>query len=194
MNTVLMLSNVRLAFSDSLIEAKTIQGGKPRFGCNLIVEDAPTRKQIQSAMEEIVKTEFGGRDLNEKDVAFRDGNKNISNKTNEVYTGFADNWYISANRAEKQGPPLIIDRRKNPVTDKRDAAFPEAGDYVNAKVSFYSVNGKNDPKTNAAYGKKICAQIEVVQMSRKGDPFGASKPTPEGFAELPEDEEADMMA
>lgn len=208
----------RLAFSDDMVTAKSIAGGKPRFGAQLIVE-APEKARIEKVIKDIAAAEFGGKVPPGKECCFRDGNDNVSAKTSEVYDGFADLWYVSANRAESQGPPLIISNRADPVTKKprmiidpvalgfmdndgirtyiangkRDRDFPQAGDYVTVKVSFFSLNGKTDKKANAAYGRKICAQLEVVQFKAKGEPFGASKPTADDFDTLPEDEDADAM-
>ena len=199
MNVTLKLNNVRLAFSDGLTEAKTIAGGKPRFGATLILEDEATRKQVEDAVKQIAKEEFGGKVPVGKDCAFREGNLN-TNKEDVVYTGFADKWYISANRAEHLGPPLILDNKKDPATgapriikDKLDTKFPEAGDYVNAKVSFFSLNGRNDKKSNASFGKKICCQVEVVQFYAKGEAFGAGRPTADGFDECEGPDDSDLM-
>jgi len=192
MNSELMLRNVRLAFSDGLVSPKAIAGGKPRYSCNLIIEDPVTLASVQKAIDEIAKSEFQGKAPKDKDCALRDGDDNIS-KDGEPYKGFAGNHYLSANRAESQGPPLVIDKRRGEITtDRRHAEFPEAGDYVNAKVQLFSLNGKNDKKNaaSAAYGKKICCSIEVVQLLKKGEPFGGGgKPSAAGFEDLPEEEE-----
>jgi hypothetical protein len=201
MNIELMLKNVRLAFSDGLVEAKVVAGGKPRYGCTLIIEDPATLEQVRKAVAEIEKEEFRGVKIEGKDNALRDGNKNINSKTGEIYIGFEGKHYISANRAKTQGPPLILDNKKDPQTgqprilkDKLDDKWPQAGDYVNAKVSFFSINGKNDKKANPTFGKKVCAQLEVVQFYREGDKFGASKPTPAGFDEVPDEEDESISA
>jgi len=213
-----LIFTARLAFSDDLVTPKSIAGGKPRFGAQLIV-DAPEKARIAKAIADISAGEFKGKTPKGKDCCFREGNENISAKTGEIYDGFADLWYVSANRAESQGPPLVLSNRADPVTKKprilidptavalmdsdslrnyiaagkRDRDFPQAGDYVNVKVSFFSLNGENDKKGNAAYGRKICAQIEVVQFKAKGTPFGSSKPSADDFEALPEEEDADAM-
>jgi hypothetical protein len=186
----------RLAFADALIEPKSVAGGALRYSCCLILEDEfiPT---VQAAINAIAKEEFGGKAPTGKDNCLRDGDSNISTKTNEPYVGFAGKMYLSANRAESQGAPLILDNRKDPDTekprvikDKRDDKFPQSGDYVRAKVSIFSLNGKNDKKANAAYGRKICCQLEVVQFAKSGEKFGASRPTTAGFDVL-DDSDAD---
>jgi Protein of unknown function (DUF2815) len=195
-----VLVSARLAFSDGLIETKVVAGGKPRYSCCLILDQESLAK-CREAVNSIIKEEFKGVAPQGKDNALRDGNLNISSKTGEVYDGFEDLWYISANRAETQGPPLVLDNKKDPQTnqpriikDKRDEKFPQAGDYVKAKVSFFSINGKGDKKANPTFGKKVCAQLEVIQFWKEGDKFGASKPTPQGFDALPDEEDPSMAA
>ncbi len=199
MNVTLKLNNVRLAFSGGLTEAKTINGGKPRFGATFIIEDAATLKAVKEAVESIAKAEFNGKTPLGGDCAFRDGDLNIG-KDDQVYKGFEGKWYVSANRAAHLGAPLILDNRKDPATgqprtiaDKLDNKFPEAGDYVNAKISFYSINGKGDKKNNPTFGKKICAQVEVVQFFAKGEAFGAGRPTADGFDECEGPDDSDLM-
>lgn len=188
----------RLAFSDALTEPKSVAGGSLRYSCCLILEPE-SLPAIRKAVNDIAKEEFQGKSPLGKDCCLRNGDENISSKTGEPYVGFPGTWYLSANRAESQGPPLILDNRKDPDTgkprvikDKRDDKFPQAGDYVRAKVSIFSLNGKNDKKVNAAYGRKTCCQLEVVQFARTGEKFGASKPTTAGFDELPDDEGAEI--
>ena len=170
--------------------------------------------RIKKAIKEIADSEFNGKAPTGKDCALRDGNDNVSSKTDKVYEGFEDKFFLSANRALTQGHPMILANTADPATRKpriiadpsvsltmddtalrayvaaakRDTAFPQAGDYVNAKISLFSINGKNDKSKNASYGKKICCQPEVLQFRAKGTPFGASKPSADDFEALPEEE------
>ena len=63
---------------------------------------------------------------------------------------------------------------------------------MNARINLFSLNGKGDKKANPAYGKKICCGLEVVQFAAKGEPFGASKPSADGFDA--EDEDMDDLS
>lgn len=191
MNTTIILKNVRLAFSDNLVVAKSLSGGKPRFTANFIIEDDAMLKVVRAAVEEIAKVEFAGKTPTGKDCCLRDGNDNVSGKTGEVYSGFEGKFYLSGSRAEKLKAPLVVNGRKEAV-QPGDAGFPQAGDYVNAKVSLYSINGKNDKGGDKAHGKKICCGIEVVQFLRKGESFGAGAPTTDGLDTVDEDPTADL--
>jgi len=191
MKIQIVLKNVRLAFSDNLVVAKALSGGKPRYTANFIIEDDATLKAVRAAVDEITKAEFAGKALSGKDSCLRDGNDNISGKTGEVYSGFEGKFYLSGSRADKLGAPLVVNGRKDPV-NPGDAGFPQAGDYVNAKVSLFSVNGKNDKGGDKTYGKKICCGIEVVQFLRKGESFGAGAPTTDGLDTVEEDPTAEL--
>jgi len=189
MNIKLTLKGVRLAFSDNMTVTKSIGGGKPRYTANFIFENVPGElKKAKDAIAAITKAEFdSGKALTGDDLCLRDGNDNVSSKTNEVYEGFAGNFYLAAARAESQGPPLIVNGRLDPVRPG-EAGFPHAGDYVNVIVNVYSQNGKGDKKN--AYGRKINCSFETVQFARKGESFGGgTPPSTEGL----EPEEADEI-
>ena len=191
MNTTIVLKNVRLAFSDNLVVAKALSGGKPRYTANFIIEDDATLKAVRAAVAEITKVEFGGKALTGKDCCLRDGNDNISGKTGEVYSGFEGKFYISASRAEKLLAPKVVNGRLQDVRPG-EQGFPQAGDYVNAKVSLFSINGKNDKGGDKTYGKKICCGIEVVQFVRKGESFGSGAPSVDGMEAVEEDPPAEL--
>ena len=203
MNVELTLKNCRLAFADSMTEARSVAGGAERYSVVLIIEDDATLKQVRDAMDQIAKEEFGGKAPEGPNSCFRDGNKNVSQKSGTVYEGFANKFYLSANRAFKQGPPLVLSNRKDPdtgkpkiLTDKRSESWPVSGDYVNAKVTLFTLNGANDRKNarTTAFGRKVCCELSAVQYWKKGERFGASAPSPEGLDTLPEEEDSEMGA
>lgn len=191
MNTTIVLNNVRLAFSDNLVIPKALSGGKPRYTANFIIEDEATLKAVRAAVAEITKAEFGGKELTGKDNCLRDGNENISGKTGEIYSGFEGKFYLSAARAEKLLAPKVTNGRLKDVRPG-EQGFPQAGDYVNAKVSLFSVNGKNDKGGDKLHGKKICCGIEVVQFVRKGESFGSGAPSVDGMEAVEEDPTAEL--
>lgn len=192
MNITKVVPNLRLAFSDNLVVAKALAGGKPRFTANFIIESPESLKLVQDAINQIAKEEFGGKAPTGKDSCLRDGNDNISGKTQEVYDGFAGKFYISGSRAEKLLAPKVVDGRLNDVRPG-DKGYPNAGDYVTAKLSFYSINGKNDKGGDKTYGKKICCTIEVVQFIRKGESFGSAAPSVDGMTAAEDSDEIDAL-
>lgn len=161
------LENVRLSFCDALFEAEEVKGGKPRFGSNFLVDpstesgkknDAKIRAAIKAVREE--KWGEDGPKLKPNLLAYRDGD-------DESWDGYAGMWYVSASRAEKLGPPVVVDRNpKIALTAK--SGKPYAGCYVNAIVRFWA-------QDDAEYGKRVNATLEAVQFFKDGDGFGATR-------------------
>lgn len=169
----LILLNVRLSFP-KLWEAEAIEGGKPRYGCSLLIpkDDKAQLGAINRIIKAITDEEFGGKALPGDKLPIHDGSE-------KDFDGYDGVYYLSANRSEKQGRPTIVDQNKRPLT--RDDGKPYPGCYVNAWVRFYAINGKSSKQPNG-YGKRICASLEVVQFWKDGEQFGASKPD---LGELP---------
>lgn len=191
MNKEITIKNVRLAFSDNMVVPKALGGGKPRYTISPIFENNPTElKKVRDAIDEIIKVEFAkGKPLAAEDICLRDGN-NHTNREGEIYKGFEGNFYLAAARSEKQGPPLVVNGRLEPVRPG-DAGFPQAGDYVNIKVEIYSQNGVNDKKND--YGRKINCTYSVVQFVRKGESFGGgAAPSVAGLEVVEEDPTAEL--
>lgn len=197
MNKEYILRNVRLSFSKNLIEASSTNGGKPRYTGNFILdmttpEGKAQKAELDKVIAEIMAEEFKGRTLEAKELFLRDGNKSIDAKTDEPYEGYAGNYYISGARSEKKGPPLVVDRKRQPITQLSDQ-FPYAGDYVNAVVNIFSLNGKNDKGGDPTHGKKICCEIGTVQFVRSGESLGGGgKPTTKGLEDLGDEEPEDF--
>lgn len=186
-----MLKNVRLSFSQNLTSPKAIKGGKPRYTANFIIDPKVNAKElaeINATIKEIADEEFNKQVPEGKDCCLRNGDKTQDAKTGEAYKGYEGKLYLSAARAESQGPPLVVNRAAVAV-QPRDDGYPQPGDYVNAKVNLFSINGKNDKGGDKTHGKKICCSIEAVQFKTTGESLGGSrKPTAEGFEA--EDEES----
>lgn len=194
MNTEIIVKKVRLSFSQNLIEAKASKGGdKPRYSANFIIdmsteEGRKTKAQVDKVIEEILAEEFKGRELVGKDVCLRKGDTQIDKKTDEVYKGYAGNFFISGARSEKRGAPLVTGYKTSAGAVARNHdEFPESGDWVNAKLNIYSLNGKNDKGGDPSHGRKICCEIQVVQLAAKGEPLGGGgKPTTAGLDDIDE--------
>lgn len=170
-NQELILRNVRFSYLH-IAEPKAAKAGdKPRYSANFILEPGhPQIDEVKKIVREIEAAEFGGREITGKDTCFRDGNTMVDDD-NEVREGYAGGFYISAARAEKRKAPRVVNMQKRDVRPG-DSEFPESGDYGNAIVNFFSLNGKNDKKGDASHGKKVCCEIGTVQLARKGEPLG----------------------
>ena len=148
---------------------------KPRFGCQIYLSkaDEATKAKIDKEVARLSKANFKGVKPKSKDICFVDGDSD--DNRDEHAKG---HWVISANRAEIQGRPQVVDRSKKAI-DSSEAATVYAGCYCNFLVSFFVPKG---------WGK-ICASLEIVQFVKDGDPFGAPRPVAEDvMPDLPDEE------
>lgn len=186
MNKEIIITNVRLSFPD-LETPKSVSGGKPRYGCVLLIDEKDKQvAKIDAILKEIAKEEFGGKLPVGNDICFRDGN-------DKEYDGYAGTRTLHAARAEKRGKPVVLGGGSDGKArvSPGDSNYPYAGCYVNAKVNIYSLNGKTDKGGDKAHGKKICCELQVLQWNKKGEPFGSGTPTTEDMPEV-EDEDEDL--
>ena len=149
-----------------LWEAKVVNNdpnGRPRYGCQIYLpkEDESTKAKLDREIQRLVKTHMKGVKPKSKDLFLKDGDS--EDNRDEHAKG---HWIISANRAESQGRPQIIDRKRKPI-DSKDAAEVYAGAECNFLVSIFIPKRGN---TN-----QISACLEVVQKTADGTPFGAAR-------------------
>ena len=158
---------------------KNMQDSKPRYGCQLLIpkSDKATMAAIKAEVDRLCKIHFKGKKPENADLFYTDGD---GVKGDEHSEGCI---MVSANRAESQNRPLVIDRAKNPV-QPGDEEDPYAGCYVNAKIGVYRPKG----------WAKICASLEVVQFAKHGEPIGAGKPVAgDEFDDLSDDEDGNDL-
>lgn len=159
-------------------KAEGIKGdkeSKPRYGCQIYLpkSDESTKAKIDKEIARLSKLHFKGVKPKSKDLCIKDGDGEDGDENTRGY------WIISANRAESQGRPQVIDRSRKAI-DSSDASKVYAGCYCNFLVSFFV------PKN---WGK-ITASLEIVQFVKDGEPFGAPRPVADQvMPELPEEEE-----
>lgn len=137
---------------------KNDPSSKPRYGCQIYLpkSDTATRKKIEAEIERLTKEKFKGVKLKAKDLFISDGD---GEDGTDVTKG---HWIISANRAESQGRPAVIDRNRKAI-DSSESQKVYAGSVCNFLIGVY-VPGK---------WSKICASLEVVQFVADGTPLGA---------------------
>lgn len=174
----LIIPNSRLGYP-KLWKAEAVKGdpnAKARFGCAIYLpkSDTVTRKKLEGEIERLTKEKFKGVKVKTKDLFIKDGDSEDGDENTKGY------WIISANRAESQGRPQVVDRARKPI-DSADAQMLYAGCVCNFLISIYVPKGWS----------KICASLEVVGFVKDGDPFGAARV--DAAAVMPEldDEEDD---
>jgi len=178
----ILIKNARIGYP-KLFKAEGIKGdttSKPRYGCQIYLpkSDEATKAKIDKEVARLSKIHFKGVKPKSKDLCFKDGDGEDGDENT------ADNWIISANRAESQGRPQVVDRARKPI-DSSDASEVYAGCYCNFLISFFVPKGWN----------KICASLEIVQKAKDGEPFGAARAkADEVMPELGDDEEEEFEA
>ena len=160
-DTIIMLSNVRLAFPQ-LWEAVQVNGeGKAAFSASFLMPlDHPDVAKIKAAIAEVAKAKWGeqaGEILNLLVAADKVCLHNGDAKSN--LEGYAGNLFVSA-----RGPtrPLVIDMDPNVILHAADGR-PYSGCFVNAQISLWAQQNN--------YGKRINAQLRGVQFFRDGEAF-----------------------
>jgi len=177
-----ILKNVRLSFPALFKPEASQDGGSPRYKVSLLLDpkDEGNKAQIleikallDKMWEEHVKKP-GTKAPREKTCLKKDG----------TWDGYEGMWYISAARAESQGKPVLLGRRKDALPDNSTELY--AGCYVNAKIRLYA---HEHPKS----GKRINASIEVVQKAREGTPFGAGPASIDDMPDVDDAPDADNL-
>lgn len=157
----LLLQNVRLGYP-KLFRAEAIKGmadSKPRYGAALYIPktDLKAKALVDREIARLAQTHFKGVTPKTKDMFIQDGDGEEGDANTKGC------WIVSANRAESQGMPTVIDRNRTQLGQA--SGKPYAGCYVNAVVSIYKPKAWN----------KLCASLEVVQFVKDGEPFGAAR-------------------
>lgn len=181
------LQKVRLSFPDiwEAVEYET-GDGKPRFNATFLIEPGSENdKAIRAAIKEVAVDTWGKK----ADAKLKEF-EGVSNKycyldgNTKEYEGYADRWYLSCHRREKDGRPLIIDRQRNPLTQADGK--PYAGCYVNATVEIYAQEGQN---------QGIRASFAGIQFHSDGDAFTGNRPaSADDFEDLGVPEDAEEFA
>ena len=131
-----MLKNVRLSYV-RVFEPSQIngQGDSTYSVCLLIPKDSPEVPAIKAAIAEEYRSikakypKLAGKDPKTWNNPLRDGDEE---KDGEEYKGC---YFLNAKRKESQGAPIVIDGKKQYITDKNEVY---SGCYGNVAVSFYA--------------------------------------------------------
>ena len=172
-----LIQNARLGYP-KLFKAEGIKNdptSKPRYGCAIYLpkSDEATKAKIDKEIARLSKLHFKGVRPKSKDLCISDGDGEDGDENTKGH------WIISANRAESQGRPQVIDRKRKAI-DSSEASTVYAGCYCNFLISLYT------PKN----WQKITASLEVVQFLRDGEPLGAARVNVDAvMPELPDSED-----
>ncbi len=154
-------------------EAKSINGGAPKFSVSLIIpkSDTKTIEKIQAAIQAAYEEGQGKLKGNGKSVPalsvlktpLRDGD--AERPDDEAYT---DAYFINANSATAPG---IVDADRNPILDRSEVY---SGVYGRASINFYAFNSNGN--------KGIACGLNNLQKIRDGEPLGGKSRAEDDFA------------
>lgn len=164
----LTINNVRLSFPNLFEADKYDENSLPRYGCTLLIDKSdPQVKKVQAAVDAAATEKWQDK---WKDAKFKRGTKVHGYRDGDEaeWDGFAGCMSVHANRAEKKGRPVIIDRDKSPLT--ADDGRPYAGCYVDAQVEFYA---------DDRYGKAINCALIAVRFRADGEAFAGAGARPD---------------
>ena len=154
-------------------EAKSINGGTPKFSVSLIIPKSDTvtvqkiKAAIQAAYEEgQAKLKGNGRSvppLTAIKTPLRDGD--IERPDDPAY---ANSYFINANSATAPG---IVDADCNPSLTRSEVY---SGVYGRASINFYAFNSNGN--------KGIACGLNNLQKIRDGEPLGGKSSAASDFA------------
>ena len=164
--------NTRLSYAN-VWEAKSINGGAPKFSVSLIIPKSDTRtvEKIKAAIEAAYKEGESKLKGNGRSVPalsaiknpLRDGD--TERPDDEAY---ANSYFINANSATAPG---IVDANCNPILERSEVY---SGVYGRASISFYAFNSNGN--------KGIACGLNNLQKIRDGEPLGGRTRAEDDFA------------
>ncbi|MDD3939825.1 DUF2815 family protein [Clostridium sporogenes] len=154
-------------------EAKSINGGTPKFSVSLIIPKSDTRtlNRIKAAIEAAYKEGEGKLKGNGKTVPplssikqpLRDGD--IERPDDEAY---ANAYFVNANSATAPG---IVDSNLDPILERSEVY---SGVYGRASINFYAFNSNGN--------KGIACGLNNLQKIRDGESLGGKSRAEDDFA------------
>ena len=160
-------------------EAKSINGGTPKFSVSLIIPKSDTRTiaKIKAAIEAAYREGEAKLKGNGKTVPplsaiktpLRDGDTERSDDS-----AYANAYFINTNSATAPG---IVDANLQPILERSEVY---SGVYGRASINFYAFNSNGN--------KGIACGLNNLQKIRDGEPLGGKSRAEDDFAtEIDED-------
>lgn len=157
----------------NLNEAKSINGGKPKFSVSIIVpkSDTATVNKIKAAInaayaEGESKLKGNGKTvppLATLKTPLRDGD--LERPDDEAYK---DSYFINAN---SDTAPGLVDRDRNPILERSEVY---SGIYARFSINFYAFNSNGN--------RGIACGLNNVQKLSDGAPLGGKSRAEDDFA------------
>ena len=160
-------------------EAKSINGGTPKFSVSLIIPKSDTRTvaKVKAAIaaayhEGEAKLKGSGKTvppLSTIKTPMRDGDAERPDDP-----AYANAYFINANSPNAPG---IVDADRQPVLDRSEVY---SGVYGRASINFYAFNSNGN--------KGIACGLNNLQKIRDGEPLGGKSRAEDDFATDPDED------
>ena len=159
-------------------EAKSINGGTPKFSVSLIIpkSDTQTVKKIEAAIQAAyeegeAKLKGNGKSvpaLSAIKTPLRDGDMERPDDP-----AYADSYFINANSTTA---PDIVDADRQPILERSEVY---SGVYGRASINLYAFNSNGN--------RGIACGLNNLQKIRDGEPLGGRTRAEDDFADLDDD-------
>ncbi len=159
-------------------EAKSINGGTPKFSVSLIIpkSDTQTVKKIEAAIQAAyeegeAKLKGNGKSvpaLSAIKTPLRDGDMERPDDP-----AYADSYFINANSTTAPG---IVDADRQPILERSEVY---SGVYGRASINLYAFNSNGN--------RGIACGLNNLQKIRDGEPLGGRTRAEDDFADLDDD-------
>jgi hypothetical protein len=176
--------NTRWSYAN-VWEAKSINGGTPKFSVSLIIpkSDTKTINAIKSAVEAAYKEGEAKLRGNSRTVPalsaiktpLRDGD--TERPDDEAYKNA---YFVNANATTAPG---IVDADLNPILSRSEVY---SGVYGRASITFYAFNSSGN--------RGIACGLNNLQKIRDGEPLGSKASAESDFAEFVNDDDDDFLS
>lgn len=165
---------VRLSYAN-VWEAKSINGGSPKFSVSLIIpkSDTKTISAINAAVDAAIeegKGKFGGKIPNKAalKLPLRDGD---TERDDEAYR---DSYFVNANST---AAPQIVDCSVQPILERSEVY---SGVYARVSVNFYAFNSNGN--------RGIACGLGNIQKVKDGEPLGGKTSASDDFTTEEDDD------
>jgi len=165
---------VRLSYAN-VWEAKSINGGTPKFSVSLIIpkSDTKTIAAINAAVDAAIeegKGKFGGKIPNKAalKLPLRDGD---TERDDEAYQ---DSYFVNANSTTA---PQIVDRSVQPILERSEIY---SGVYARVSINFYAFNSNGN--------RGIACGLGNIQKVKDGEPLGGKTSASDDFTTEEDDD------
>lgn len=173
-STKVVTGIVRLSYAN-VWEAKSINGGTPKFSVSLIIpkSDTKTIAAINAAVDAAIeegKGKFGGKIPNKAalKLPLRDGD---TERDDEAYQ---NSYFVNANSTTA---PQIVDRSVQPILERSEVY---SGVYARVSINFYAFNSNGN--------RGIACGLGNIQKVRDGEPLGGKTSASDDFTTEEDDD------